>query len=175
METIQNKSFGFTAKVDEKNLHKVLQFRLIKELLNKHLNLSDYTKELSEIVFVYLASSPEISIPEKDFKKYRRKHKCLEIGVNIDYQCICKADKENSLKILAETYLKGIKTNMRYKDFDHNKFYKDVKQLFVDNKLITLAVENIRDNLIRKIERIEDKTLIFKLEKYLDNALAKAV
>jgi len=130
-------SFGFTAKTDEKVLYKVLKFNVIEEVLNSRLSISDYTEKLQKIVFVYLAASPELAIIHDDFMKYRRKSKCIEIGLNLDYELLTQTEDENVLEILASSYLEGIKKFMQIKDFDYKRFYHDVEQLFFDNGFIT--------------------------------------
>lgn len=129
-------NFGFTAKTDRQVLHKILKLNSIEEMLNSRLCIADYSNKIQEIVFVYLAASPEVSIPEKDFKKYRWKHKCLEVGVNLDYERLVQAKESEVLEILAEGYLKGIKKYMQRKDFDNKLFYKDVEKLFIKNGLL---------------------------------------
>ena len=62
---------------------------------------------------------------------------------------------------------------MKYKDFDNDKFYKDVKAFFIKNNLIQPDIEEIRKNIIHKIEQISDQKLIIQLEDYLKNNLAK--
>ena len=134
---MNRKNFGFTAKTDESVLHKILKLNDIEEPLNDNLHIDDYSQNMQKIVFVYIAASPEVSLPERDFKKYRWKNKSLEVGLNLDYQRLLKAEESEVIPILAEGYLKGIKELMHHKDFDNKRFYADVEKLFIEKGFLT--------------------------------------
>jgi len=137
METKNLNKFGFTACVDEKATSKLYPYQKIETALNTKLNLLNYTDNLNEIVFVYIALSPDLQIREEDFSRFRRKNKIVEIGVNLNYFNLLQADEEKTLELLTETYLKGIeKYLIGRKDFDGNKFYADMKQLFTENGIL---------------------------------------
>ena len=129
-------NFGFTANADEKVMYKVLKFNVLEKLLNKNLSINNYSKKIQEIIFVYIAARLKVSFPEENFVKYRRKYNALEVGLNLDYQKLLKSNETETLKMLSALYLRGIKEYMNRKDFDNERFYQDVKQLFEANGLL---------------------------------------
>ncbi len=133
-------NFGFTASTDRTVFNKVVHFNRLEELLNQNLTITNYTGNLHEIVFVYIVASSEVSLPEKNFKRYRWKNKCLEVGLNLNYKRLLQAKEPEVLQILAEGYLRGIEELMQRKDFDNKRFYKDVEKLFIENGLLPQAV-----------------------------------
>jgi len=129
--------FGFTACIDEKANKKLYLYQNIEKILNNKLDLTNYTQNITEIVFVYIALDPEMLFKENDFTKFRRKSKIVEIGINLNYAELLLATEDETLEILAEAYLKGIeKYLLPRKDFNGNQFYNDVKQLFTEHRLI---------------------------------------
>ena len=61
----------------------------------------------------------------------------MELYLNLDYYKFLEADNQTALEMMAELYLKGInKFLSTCKDFDHELFYKDVKNLFIDNGIL---------------------------------------
>ena len=132
--------FGFTANTDQIAFKKVIGFKKIEEVLNKYLTITNYTQNLQKIVFVYIAITPELNFKEEDFKRYRWKNKCLEVGLNLNYKRLLQAKEPEVLQILAEGYLRGIEELMQRKDFDNKRFYKDVEKLFIENGLLPQAV-----------------------------------
>jgi len=139
METMNLNKFGFTGNIDESIFNKVSRFTELEKMLNEKLIFTKYTKELQEIVFVYIALKSELIYKVEDFTKFRRKNKIVEIGINIEYSELLQTDEQQTLEILAETYLKGIeKYLIGRKDFDGSKFYADVKLLFTEHGIIKL-------------------------------------
>jgi len=129
--------FGFTGNIHESVFSKISRFTVIEKILNEFLVFSKYSHELQGIVFVYIALKPDFNYTVADFSKFRRKNKIIEIGINLDYNQLIQADDENTLELLSETYLIGIEKYLTgKKDFDGNKFYTDVKQLFTENGIL---------------------------------------
>jgi len=133
---MKNTEFGFTADTAQKGFKRVSKFVILRDLLNSNLSVKEYGNIINEIVFVYLAIDEKVSFPIDNFKKYRRKNKVLEIGLNLDYQKLLQSDKSETMQMLSELYLRGIKEYMNVKDFDNEKFYVDVKNLFEKNGLL---------------------------------------
>jgi hypothetical protein len=142
METMNVNKFGFTACIDEKANKKLYLYQNIEKILNNKLDLTNYTQNITEIVFVYIALDPEMLFKENDFTKFRRKSKIVEIGINLNYAELLLATEDETLEILAEAYLQGIeKYLLPRKDFNGNQFYNDVKQLFTEHRLLKLQNE----------------------------------
>ena len=54
-----------------------------------------------------------------------------------NYEQFCKANKPEAQKIIAELYLSGIKKYLsKQKDFKHELFYKDIKELFEKERIL---------------------------------------
>ncbi len=107
-------------------------------LLNINLNISNYTKKHNEIGLIFMAMNPHLSLSRPDRKFNRRKFKSFDMYMNVpDYDKFRTATKPEAKKIIAELYLTGIKKYLsKQKDFNHELFYKDVKELFQKEGII---------------------------------------
>lgn len=129
--------FGFTANIEQDLFNKVSQYTELKELLNSKLEITKYTNLLNKILFVFIALNPQNLYKVENFQRFRRKEKIVEIGINLDYNRLLQSDEDETLELLAETYLKGIEKYLIVrKDFDGQRFYNDVKQVFQENGIL---------------------------------------
>jgi hypothetical protein len=132
------RNFEISSASDEKIPFNKFEGELfIKNLLNKKLSIKRYT-DLETIFFVYQAFDPNNEyLNYKDNFILKRKTKVLELYLNLDYYQLIQSDEEESLELLAETYLKGIDLYLTgRKDFDGKRFYNDVKQLFLECRIL---------------------------------------
>ena len=130
-------SFGITATTNPQTTDKLINLQIVKTLLNENLNLLNYTNELSKILIVYFAIAPDYSLRENDYIRLKRKIKTLEIGINLNYSRLLQSSENETIELLAEAYLKGIKLFLlNRKDFDGKHFFSDVKHLFLQHGLI---------------------------------------
>lgn len=110
----------------------------IKEILNKNISIKNYSKELTTIFVIYQAFEPNNQYRKvEDYTRFRRKSKILELYLTLDYYCFLKANENQASELLAGTYLKGIEKYLIIrKDFDGQRFYNDVKQVFQENGIL---------------------------------------
>jgi len=124
------KQFGFTEHTDIADIKKFDKIFEIEDNLNLRLKLSDYTKNIQEIVFVTIAMSEKFS-PITNFIKFRTKSKTIELGVNLPYNQFITADKQTEFDLLKNAYIEGIETLLsKRKDIDWKKLSADFKNLF---------------------------------------------
>ncbi len=85
-----------------------------------------------------MVMEPKTSSFRPDRKFNQRKIKSFDMYMNVpDYNKFRTATKQEAKKIIAELYLSGIKKYLsKQKDFKHELFYKDVKQLFEKEGII---------------------------------------
>ncbi len=127
------RQFVFTKQVNAENSDKLDFIFTLEKWFNQKLLLSNYTSVFNEFVFVYILSK---NTKTPDYFSLSRKTKTYEIGKNLDYMNFLQAE-HNSIKILAFAFLKAIQTFlMNRKDFNGEKFYEDVKNLFIQENLI---------------------------------------
>jgi len=102
---------------------------MIIDLLNEKLNLTDYTSTISSLCAIYQCIKPENLpyIQPKERVVFRRKTKLVEMYLVVDYLAIEKANESEALQLLINTFLAGIQTLLKRKDFNWEKFYNDVK------------------------------------------------
>ncbi len=136
---MKSNDFGFTADVTKEYFSKVSKFIIIENLLNENFSIARYSKNLNKIVFIYILLNQSVSFEVENFKRYRRKNKILEVGLNLSQQEFTNINEKETVQLLAKKYLLGIEQYMIRKDFNHELFYKDVKKLFIDNGIITQA------------------------------------
>ena len=116
-------------KIDIKQFHSDQE---ISDILNNCLNLKVYTNLFKQILFISMAITPETKSFRLDKKIMRRKFQTIELYINVpDYNKFRTATKPEARKIIAKLYLSGIKKYLsKQKNFKHELFYKDVKELF---------------------------------------------
>ena len=128
----QQIKFGFSGMNDE-NISKAPVF-ICSELTNYfyEFNISDYSTNYKELCFIHMAIDPSTYSFRPDKKILRRKQNRFDMYMNVpDYDKFRTATKPEARKIIAELYLTGIKKYLsKQKDFKHELFYKDVKELF---------------------------------------------
>ena len=124
-------NFWFTYDTDISDFTKFEGTFEIEKILNENFELSNYTKQVQKIVFVYIALNPDNKYIIKNFIKYRTKAKVYEVGVNLPYQDFLNADKQQAIKLLKDAYIEGFATLVSTKkEFDNKKFLEDLKKLF---------------------------------------------
>ena len=113
-------------------LHISQEFDLLFE---KKIQISNFSKKIKQIALIFMAINPKTHSFRPDKKFWRWKDGNFDMYLNVpDYEKFCNADKKKAKVIIAELYLTGIKKYLsKQKDFNHELFYKDVKNLFIDN------------------------------------------
>ncbi len=100
------------------------------------IDLGNYTSQSQGLLVIMIALSPE-AFERKECLIYRRKTQEIEIYINMDYQTLLEADEKETLHLISKTYLLAIKRFLsKRKDFDHKRFYADVREIFEKNKLL---------------------------------------
>ena len=124
--------FSVSSTADESILAKMQHDTELKNLLNSNLSIKDYSDTVTGIFMIYQSLNTDFAkaFPVEEKTIFRRKTKEIEIYTVIDYKTVVEASDTEMLKILAQTYLRGIKQFIKRKDFDIDCFYKDVEKLF---------------------------------------------
>ena len=131
MEKGKFSGFSFTKMIDMHIKRDIIHEDLvICDIINNSTNINKYSNAIKNFLFIYIAMNPEQSVlPNK--KIMRRTHPVLELYMNVDFEKFRCTTKTKARKMLAELYLTGIKKYLsKQKDFKHELFYKDVKELF---------------------------------------------
>ena len=106
--------------------------RELVSILNQSLQINGYTKKITRVNLVFMVMNPSTHSfrPDKKFWRWKAGH--FDMYMNVpDYDKFRTATKPEARKIIAELYLTGIKKYLsKQKDFNHELFYKDVKELF---------------------------------------------
>ena len=137
MEKRQFNGFSFTNMIDS-NINKDITDEdiFISNLLNKSTQINKYSNIIRNYLFIYIAIDPDKPFLS-DKKIMRHKTKRLDLYMNVNYKEFIRATKEEARKIIAELYLTGIKKYLsKQKDFNHELFYTDVKELFEKEGII---------------------------------------
>ena len=138
MKNTLTKDFSFT-KMYDMNINKdiIYEDEFISTSVNKVINLKKYSESILNYLFIFMAINPATSSFRPDKKIMRRKTKRLDLYINVDYEKFRTATKLEARKIIAELYLTGIKKYLsKQKDFNHELFYTDVKELFEKEGII---------------------------------------
>ncbi len=115
----------------------------LENLLNKNCAIENYSLNVKSVFFIFIVTEPKNSICRKDKITFLTKNKILKISFNLNYNEFLTIEEHNSIKILAFAFLKAIQTFLlNRKDFNGEKFYQDVKNLFIQENLIPKNDEN---------------------------------
>jgi hypothetical protein len=98
----------------------------LKELLNKHLNLSDYGTGLLGISFLFIVMPNDETIHRESFTYYARK-KALQVQMRLPYNIV---EAASPVHLMAEKYLHTLQTYLpkrKILDFDWKRFVQDVQ------------------------------------------------
>lgn len=111
--------------------------------LHDGIDLSKYGAGLKKFFFTFLILRPErmLFTPGTYFDKEKRS---AEIAVQIDYDKVEKASKEEVIKMMEDAYLEGIgliATLPLPDEFDVDAFKEDVKAIFSVEKWYELVME----------------------------------
>ena len=103
------------------------------DLIERNVELSDYSKELDCLFFNFLVFPTGYKGVKREERKYhKRSEKKFFMDIKIaDYEGFCKADEREALAILARETLRGAaKFLSKEKHFDHEKFLRDLEGVF---------------------------------------------
>ncbi len=115
----------------------------IENVLNKNLNLNDYTNgSIENITITAISPYNGNGVNWKERKLYKRKQKKLIIDIVFEkYEQFCEANKKEALELLAKQTIHATEKYMpKIKEIDYEAFHKDLIEI--------LHIENI----INKIE-----------------------
>lgn len=125
--------FVISAKSDKEVRHNIMQMLKIRDLLNENLSISNYSSALKNLTFIYLIMPPNNDgVNWKERKYYKRSEQKYFIDICFsDYDRFCKAKPQEALKLMATETLRGAKKFLSgVKDFNFERFYADVEDLF---------------------------------------------
>jgi Immunity protein 44 len=111
----------------------------LENILNTNLKIKNYGNSLDFIFFAPIIMIDCYNHPNR--KKYSRKSKYLSICLQMDYNRAFHATKEELQELMAILYLESIKKykSWHIKDFDSDKFYQDVRSVWLDNQIVRLS------------------------------------
>jgi len=110
--------------------------RAFKHLVSKNLRMSDYSDEVKQYQFLFIAVQPDNRNHDNWRKYYSKARNVIYNNLKLDYERLEKADQIEANQMQAELYLKGIfeiptLRGMRKVDFDAQRFYEDARYLFI--------------------------------------------
>lgn len=140
METLEkNRSIYISARLWHEYQEKVNLTPFINAI-EEHINLSNYGEGLHKFYFTFLVMNPNGYF--KPVKIFSKKKKEADISVEIPYEQIEAATKEEAIKLMEQAYLKGIDKLALIKnltDFDVAAFKSDVEAIFSQEKWYEIA------------------------------------
>jgi len=120
----------------EKNIYNTTFFNY---LLNNNLLIHKYSVDkIKYLTFTFLIFPIDYKGVKREERKYfKRTEKHFFMDIEIPYQAFCDSDSKTALQILANNTLRCITKFLEsFKNFDYQLFYKDVKNLFENEKII---------------------------------------
>jgi hypothetical protein len=104
---------------------------LLEDILNEHLELSDYGTGLEHLTVIFIAVQSANTIHE-EVTRYSHQKKELYIQKKLPFDLVNQYDKRQVLQLMATTYLDVLEEleDINVKNFDLHKFQADVRKLF---------------------------------------------
>ncbi len=136
--TEPERSFVISIVSDRKAERNINMVDKIQDLLNRKLNLSNYTNgAIENITITSLRPYNGEGVNWLERKVYKRKQKKLIIDIIFEkYYQFCEANKLEALKLIAEQTINATEKYMpKIKEIDYQSFHKDL--------IILLRIENL--------------------------------
>lgn len=104
---------------------------LLEDVLNEHLELSDYGIGLENLTVIFIAVQPTNTLHE-EVTRYSRHKKELYIQKKLPFDLVSQYDKRQVLQLMAITYLEMLEDldDLNVPNFDFVQLRADVQQLF---------------------------------------------
>lgn len=103
----------------------------LEDLLNEHINLSDYGTGIQKIFFIFIAVSPKNKI-HKSHVIHTESEAHVEIALKLDYEKVLEAEGDELMSLLQVLFLNGINLcqQSNLADFKWDQLFADTKELF---------------------------------------------
>ncbi len=113
-----------------------LMLNEFEELICQNLKISDYSDEVKQYLFLFIAVHSDNPNHDNWAKYFSRKKGILYHNLKLDFERFEKATQEEANQMQAELYLQSILEiptlrGMKKIDFDAQKFYADTQNLFL--------------------------------------------
>ena len=135
MTEFYNPSMVVTAmswhEVSDKLAHE--NINKIEDLLNKKILLLNYGENVSQLTFIFICDLPSKSLHQEE-TTYLEDEKKLLIYRRLPYQKVKTYTKEEVLRLMAETYVKGISElwAMAIPNFNYFQLAQDIQKIFIE-------------------------------------------
>lgn len=108
------------------------QAKELDKILQKNLKLSNYTDTIKKLALFFVVEEPNDDPFWPDNDKWIEEYQFYNMYLNVpDYHKYLKATSTDAKLIVANLFLKGIKTYLsKREDIDHEKLYEDMRQVF---------------------------------------------
>jgi hypothetical protein len=138
---MRTENFRFTSKSDMHTNGGMINGISVymEDTLNNILKIKNYGSALDYISFVHIIMIDCYNHP--NYKVYSRKKKGLSIFLQLPWNKVPNTSKEELQELMAILYLESIKKykSWHIKDFDSDKFYQDVRSVWLDNQIVRLS------------------------------------
>ncbi|MBK8880338.1 MAG: hypothetical protein IPN74_18040 [Haliscomenobacter sp.] len=113
---------------------------LMEDVLNAHLNLSDYGSGLVSLAVTFLAVQPGNAL-HKEEMTYRLRKKEAYIQTKLPYERVAQDEKSQTLHLMASIYLDAVKdmSKLNIPDFNLSQFAEDLELLFEEQGWLVVS------------------------------------
>lgn len=141
METlVAEQNISLTYFTEQNTYKKLIEAHQFIFPVLERLDCTHYSETIEQLIVILVAFSPE-TYPEPEKLRFRRTKKEIEIRINMDYKTLLEATETETLHLIAKTYLLAVERFLsKRKDFDHKRFYADVRKVFEQNRLLPNTV-----------------------------------
>jgi len=137
---ISDIKFVISSMSDMGATDKIINYSIdLRTIINKHLNLRNYSEKIIEICMVFMAIDPKTHSFRPDKKFWHWKSGLFEFYINVpDYEAFCKATESEARTVIALLFLKGIDRFLsKRKDINTKQLRADLIQLFLNENIIS--------------------------------------
>lgn len=104
---------------------------IMEDTLNQYVDLHNYGSGVKHIYFTHIIVLPTSEL-HPNFQRYRPRKKEVHFGINLGYEEVKSRTNDEVLQLMGQSFLDSILRypELKIKDFDHQRFYKEVQKLF---------------------------------------------
>jgi len=117
-------------------VHDKIEVLEFEEFISNNLKISDYSNEVKQYQFLFIAVQPDNPNHDDWRKYYSKKRGILYNNLKLDFERFEKANQAEAYQMQAELYLKSIfeiptLRGMKKVHFEAQELYEDVRKLFL--------------------------------------------
>ncbi|MGB0930617.1 MAG: hypothetical protein ACPGVB_07570 [Chitinophagales bacterium] len=167
-----SKDFHFTA-ITWKDVTDKVNFRVIEDLLNERLTLTDYGEAVKNLYGTFLVIQANNEFHD-EFVDYDLEEQILEMAFKVDIRLLKDATKDETIQRMAKAFLGYIRQYPTIEGFDSKRFYVDVQSVFAEKGWLVEIETEVSPSNLTLSEKAQvtglEEAIVYLIETDIDKA-----